>query len=177
MDILVNCAGIQYVCPVHQFPPEKFEEIISVNLLSVFYTTRLVIPSMIQNNWGRIINISSCHGKIASPFKSAYIASKHGIEGFTKSVALEVAERGVTVNTICPGYVDTPLVRNQIADTARVRNIKPEDVIKNVILANQPTRKLIDIEDIAGLAAFLIGDSAKNITGTAMIIDGGFTAQ
>lgn len=173
----MNCAGIQFVCPVHTFPPEKFEEVIAVNLLSVFYTTRLVLPSMIAKNWGRIINISSVHGSIASPFKSAYVASKHGIVGFTKTVALEVAENGITVNSICPGYVDTPLVRNQIADTARCRNIKPEDVIKNVILADQPTKKLVDAEDIASVAGFLIGDSAKSITGSALFIDGGFTAH
>ena len=173
----MNVAGIQFVCPVQTFPPEKFEEIIAVNLLSVFYTTRLVVPSMIEKKWGRIINISSAHGLIASPFKSAYVASKHGIEGFTKTVALEVAEKGITVNSICPGYVDTPLVRNQLEDTAKLRNMTTEDVIKKVMLANQPTKKFVDIEDVASLAAFLIGDSAKNITGSALKIDGGWTAQ
>lgn len=177
VDILINSAGIQHVCPVHTFPPEKFLEIIQINLLSAFYTTRLVLPSMISNQWGRIISISSIHGLRASPFKSAYVASKHGLEGFTKAVALEVAESGVTVNTICPGYVDTPLVRNQIADTALCRGMKKEDVVKEVMLAAQPNRRLIDPEEIAGLALFLASEEARSITGTGVRMDGGYAAK
>lgn len=132
---------------------------------------------MLQKKWGRIINISSIHGMVASPYKSAYVSAKHGVEGFTKTVALEVAESGITVNSICPGYVDTPLVRNQIADTAKCRNINEEDVIKKVMLANQPTKQFVGINEIAELVGFLISDAAKNITGTAIKIDGGWTAQ
>lgn len=132
---------------------------------------------MLQNNWGRIISISSVHGVISSPFKFAYVAAKHGVEGFTKSLALEVAERGITVNTICPGFVDTPLVRNQINDTAKYKNIKPEDVLQNVILARQPTKRFVTVEEIAETIGFLISDGAKSVTGTAIKVDGGWTAQ
>lgn len=177
IDILINNAGMQFVSPIEDFPAEKLEMIMRVNLLAAFYTTKNSIPVMKEQKWGRVINIASAHGLVASPFKSAYVASKHGIVGFTKSVALEVAQYGITVNAICPGYVKTPLVLNQIADTAKARSMTEEDVVKNVLLAAQATKKFVEIEEVAGFCYFLASDSASSITGSALSIDGGWTSQ
>lgn len=177
IDILVNNAGIQFVAPIDDFSPEKWELIIRVNLVSAFYTIKHALPLMKKNKWGRIVNVASLHGLVASPYKSAYVAAKHGIMGLTKTVALEVAEKNITVNAICPGYVKTPLVMNQLADTARVRGISEEDVIKNVMLLNQPTKKFVEVEEIAETAVFLCSENARSITGTHILVDGGWTAQ
>lgn len=177
VDVLVNNAGIQFVSPVENFPPEKWEMIIRIDLIAAFYTIKNVIPIMKQQKWGRVINIASAHALVASPFKSAYVAAKHGLIGLTKSVALEVAQDGITVNSICPGYVKTPLVVNQIADTAKARSMSEEDVIKNVILGVQATKKFVEIEEIADFVYFLSSDSASSITGSALSIEGGWTAQ
>jgi 3-hydroxybutyrate dehydrogenase len=177
VDILVNNAGIQFVSPVDEFPEDKWEAIIQTNLISTFYTTKLAIPIMKQKGWGRIINIASAHGLVASPFKSAYVAAKHGVVGFTKSVALEVAEKNITVNSICPGYVKTPLVLGQVAATAKARNITEDEVIKNVMLGPQYTKRFVLIEEVAAMAAFLSSNDAGSITGSALSIDGGWTAH
>ncbi len=177
VDVLVNNAGIQHVSPVDTFPPEKWDAIIAINLSSVFHTTRAVLPLMKQKKWGRVINIASAHGLVASPFKSAYVAAKHGVVGFTKSCALEVAEQGITVNAICPGYVFTPLVEKQIDDQARVHGIPREDVIRDIILAPQPNKRFAEIDEVASLAVYLASDAAQGITGTSMSIDGGWTAR
>ncbi len=176
IDVLINNAGIQFVSPVEDFPPEKWEKIISINLSSSFYTIHHTVPLMKKSGWGRIINIASAHGLVASPFKSAYVAAKHGVIGLTKTVALELAEDNVTVNAICPGYVKTPLVEGQIADTAKARGISEEEVINDVLLKAQWTKKFVTTEQIAQLALFLCSDSAENITGTSHSIDGGWTA-
>jgi 3-hydroxybutyrate dehydrogenase len=177
IDILVNNAGIQHVAPVDEFPPAKWDAIIAINLSASFHTTRLALPGMKSKGWGRIVNIASAHGLVASPFKSAYVAAKHGIMGFTKTVALEVAEKGITANSICPGYVRTPLVEKQIPDTARARGISEEEVVRTVMLAAQPTKKFVTVEQVAATALFLCSDSAASITGTSISIDGGWTAQ
>ncbi len=177
VDILVNNAGIQHVSPVDTFPLEKWDAIIAINLSSVFHTTRAALPLMKQKKWGRVINIASAHGLVASPFKSAYVAAKHGVVGFTKSCALEVAEQGITVNAICPGYVFTPLVEKQIDDQARVHGIPREDVIRDIILAPQPNKRFAEIDEVASLAVYLASDAAQGITGTSMSIDGGWTAR
>ena len=177
IDVLVNNAGIQFVSPVEDFPVEKWDKIIALNLSAVFHTTRLVVPAMKKQGWGRIINIASAHALVASPFKSAYVAAKHGIAGFTKSVALETAQNGITCNAICPGYVHTPLVDGQIDDTAKARGISREAVIKDVLLGSQPTKKFVKVEEIADFAAFLCGDSSASITGAILSIDGGWTAH
>lgn len=176
VDILVNNAGIQKVSPVEDFPIDKWNDIQAINLSSAFHTTRACVPHMKKSGWGRIINIASAHGLVASPYKSAYVAAKHGMVGFTKSIALEVAQDNITVNAICPGYVKTPLVENQIADTAKARGMSEEDVIKNIILAAQWTKKFVTVEQIAELSLFLCGDAAENITGSSLAIDGGWTA-
>lgn len=177
LDLLVNNAGIQHVAPIEDFPVEKWNAIIAVNLVSAFHTIRLALPGMKQRRWGRIINIASAHALVASPFKSAYVAAKHGIAGLTKTVALETAASGVTVNAICPGYVLTPLVENQIPDTARTRGITEAQVINDVLLAAQPTRKFVTIEQVAALSVYLAGDAAASVTGSVISIDGGWTAQ
>jgi len=177
VDILVNNAGIQHVAPVDEFPPEKWEAIIAINLVASFHTIRHALPAMKARRWGRIINIASAHALVASPFKSAYVAAKHGIAGLTKSVALEVAESGITVNAICPGYVRTGLVEKQIPDLARARGMSEAEVVGKVILAVQPTRQLVPESHVAALALFLAGDDAASITGAMMSIDGGWTAQ
>lgn len=177
VDIIVNNAGIQHVAPVEEFPPEKWDQIIAINLTSAFHMTRHAIPLMKESGWGRIINMASAHGLVASPYKSAYVAAKHGLVGFTKTVALELAEHNITANTICPGYVKTPLVENQIADTAKARGMTEAQVISDVILGAQPTKKFTTIEQIADLAVFLCSSSAENITGSAMQIDGGWVAK
>jgi 3-hydroxybutyrate dehydrogenase len=177
VDILVNNAGIQHVSPIEDFPVEKWNAIIAINLVASFHTMRLALPGMKQRQWGRIINIASAHALVASPFKSAYVAAKHGIAGLTKTAALETAAAGITVNAICPGYVLTPLVEKQIPDTARARGITEAQVVKDVLLAAQPTRKFVAIEQVAALAVYLAGDAAASITGALMPIDGGWTAQ
>ncbi len=177
VDILVNNAGIQYVAPVDEFPPEKWDAIIAINLSAAFHTTRLALPHMKLKGWGRIINIASAHALVASPFKSAYVAAKHGIAGLTKTVALEVAEQGITVNAVCPGYVLTPLVEKQIPDTARARGITEDEVRRDVLLASQPTKKFVTVEEIAGLSTFLCSAAAASITGAVLPIEGGWTAH
>ncbi|MDZ4094785.1 MAG: 3-hydroxybutyrate dehydrogenase [Paracoccaceae bacterium] len=177
VDVLVNNAGIQFVSPVEDFPDEKWEQIISLNLSAAFYATKAVVAGMKARKWGRIINIASAHGLVASPFKSAYVAAKHGIVGFTKTIAMETAEHGVTVNAICPGYVLTPLVEKQIPDTAKARGISEEAVKRDVLLAAQPTKKFVTVEELAALAVFLTTDAAASITGTALPVDGGWTAH
>ena len=177
IDILVNNAGIQHVAPIDEFPPEKWDAIIAINLSSAFHTTRLALPAMKKKGWGRIINLASAHALVASPFKSAYVAAKHGIAGLTKTVALEVAEQGITVNAICPGYVRTPLVEKQIPETAKARGITEEQVINDVMLSAQPTKEFVTVEQVAALAQFLCSDDAGSITGAILPIDGGWTAQ
>jgi 3-hydroxybutyrate dehydrogenase len=177
VDILVNNAGIQFVAPIEEFPLEKWDAIIAINLSAAFHTTRLALPYMKQQKWGRVINIASAHALVASPFKSAYVAAKHGIAGLTKTVALEVAEHGITVNAVCPGYVLTPLVEKQIPDTARARGITEEQVRRDVLLASQPTKKFVTVEEIAGVTRFLCSAEAASITGTALPVEGGWTAH
>ncbi len=177
VDILVNNAGIQFVAPVEEFPEEKWDAIIAINLTSAFHTIKAVIPGMKQRGWGRIINTASAHALVASPYKSAYVAAKHGIAGLTKTVALELAEFGTTVNAIAPGYVWTPLVEQQVADTAKVRGISEEQVMQDVLLKAQPTKKFVTVDEVAAVAAFLCSDNASSITGSTLPVDGGWTAQ
>jgi 3-hydroxybutyrate dehydrogenase len=177
VDILINNAGIQHVAPVDEFPDDKWEAIIRINLISAFYATKAALPSMKARGWGRIVNLSSAHALVASPYKSAYVAAKHGISGFTKSVALEVAQQKITVNAIAPGYVWTPLVANQIPDTMKARGLTEEQVKRDVLLAAQPTKEFVTIEQVADLMLFLVSDSASAITGSTYSIDGGWTAQ
>jgi 3-hydroxybutyrate dehydrogenase len=176
VDILVNNAGIQYVAPIEEFPPEKWDQIIAINLSATFHAIRAALPAMKRKKWGRIINTASAHALIASPFKVAYVAAKHGIAGITKTVALEAATDGVTVNAICPGYVWTPLVEKQIPDTAKARGMSEEQVKRDVILAAQPTKEFVTVEEVAALAVFLCRDEARAITGAMLPIDGGWTA-
>ena len=175
-DILVNNAGIQHVSPVEDFPPEKWDAIIAINLSAVFHTTRWVLPVMKARSWGRIINTASAHSLVASPNKSAYVAAKHGVAGFTKTVALETARDGITVNCISPGYVWTPLVESQIPDTMKARNMTREQVMEDVLLAAQPTKRFVTPEEVASLALYLCREEARSITGANLSIDGGWTA-
>lgn len=177
VDVLVNNAGIQHVEAVETFPVAKWDAIIAINLSSAFHATRAVVPEMKARKWGRIINVASAHALVASPFKSAYVAAKHGILGFTKTVALETAEDGITVNAICPGYVLTPLVQKQIPETAKARGISEEAVIRDVLLHAQPTRQFVTTEQLGALAVFLCTNSAASMTGTALPVDGGWTAH
>lgn len=177
VDVLVNNAGIQKVAAVEDLPPADWDRIVATSLDSAFHTIRAALPGMKAKGWGRIINIASAHGLRASPFKSAYVATKHAVVGLTKSVALEAAENGITVNAICPGYVWTPLVAAQVADQAKVHNLSEAEVIRQVILAPQPTRQFVQPEEIAALTAYLCGEMARSITGSTISIDGGWTAK
>jgi len=177
IDILVNNAGIQQVSPVESFPVEKWDAILAINLSASFHTIRCSLPKMKEKGWGRILNIASAHALVASPYKSAYVAAKHGIAGLTKTVALETATFGITMNAICPGYVWTPLVQKQIPETAKTRGITEDQVINDVMLLAQPTKKFVTIEQVAALAGFLASDIAASITGSIIPIDGGWTAQ
>src|SRR6516162_1756032 len=177
VDILVNNAGIQHVAPIEDFPPEKWDAILAINLSAAFHATRAVLPEMKRRNFGRIINIASAHGLIASPFKSAYVAAKHGIVGLTKVVALEAAEFGITCNAVCPGYVWTPLVEKQVEGQAKAHGISRDAVIRDVFLAEQPTKRFVTVDEVAGTVAFLCGEAAGSITGIALPIDGGWTAH
>jgi 3-hydroxybutyrate dehydrogenase len=177
VDILVNNAGIQHVAPIETFPVEKWNAIIALNLSAAFHTIRTALPAMKEAGFGRIINVASAHALVASPYKSAYVAAKHGILGLTKTVALEAARSGVTCNAICPGYVWTPLVEKQIDDTAKARAITREQVVNDVLLAAQPSKRFATVEELGQLAVFLSSPAAASITGTALTVDGGWTAQ
>ena len=177
VDILVNNAGMQHVAPVEEFPPEKWDAILALNLSAAFHTARLAVPHMKAQGWGRIISTASAHSLAASPFKAAYVAAKHGIAGLTKVLALELAEHGVTANCISPGYVWTPLVENQIPDTMKSRGMTREQVMNDVLLAKQPTKKFVQPEEVAALAVFLCRNEAQNINGANYSIDGGWTAE
>ncbi len=176
VDGIVNCAGIQHVAPIESFPPEKWKLILALNLSAAFHTTRIAFADMKARHWGRIINICSAHGLVASPFKSAYVAAKHGMLGLTKTAALEGAEFGIRVNAICPGYVKTPLVEKQIADTAKAHGISNEKVVSEVLLAAQPTKEFVTVEEISLLTCFLMSDAAASINGAEIKMDGGWTA-
>ena len=177
IDILVNNAGIQFVAPVDEFPVSKWNAIIALNLTASFHTIRLTLPKMKVRKWGRIINIASAHALVASPYKSAYVAAKHGIAGLTKTVALEVATHGITMNAVCPGYVRTPLVEKQIPDTAKARGLTEDQVINDVLLHAQPTKKFVQVAEVAALTSFLASDEGASITGAIIPVDGGWTAQ
>ncbi|MBL8770236.1 MAG: 3-hydroxybutyrate dehydrogenase [Phenylobacterium sp.] len=177
VDILVNNAGIQHVAPVAEFPTAKWDAILAVNLSSAFHAIKAVLPSMVERGFGRIVNIASAHGLVASPFKSAYVAAKHGVVGLTKTVALETARAGVTCNAICPGYVWTPLVERQIADQARAHGMTHEQVVTDVLLTAQPNRRFATVEEIGALTAFLCGRHGASVTGAALTVDGGWTAH
>jgi 3-hydroxybutyrate dehydrogenase len=176
LDILLNNAGVQHVAPVDEFPIEKWDQIIAINLTSAFHATRAALPIMKAQGRGRVVNLASAHGLVASPFKSAYVAAKHGIVGFTKSCALEVARAGITVNAICPGYVKTPLVEAQIADQAKARGIAEDRVVEEVILAAQPNKSFVQYDQLAGLLLYLVSDMGASTTGAALTVDGGWTA-
>ena len=176
LDILVSNAGIQFVSPIEDFPPEKWDAIIAINLTAAFHAIRAAVPGMKAQKWGRIINTASAHSLVASPFKSAYVAAKHGLAGLTKTVALELATFGVTANCISPGYVWTPLVERQVPDTMKARNMTREQVISDVMLAAQPTKDFVTVDQVASLAVYLCSDAAAQITGANLSIDGGWTA-
>ncbi|MDB5691437.1 MAG: 3-hydroxybutyrate dehydrogenase, partial [Alphaproteobacteria bacterium] len=177
IDILINTAGVQQVSPIEDFPVDKWDLIIALNLSAAFHTIRLALPGMRAKGWGRIVNTASAHSLVASPNKSAYVAAKHGIAGLTKTVALEAAQTGVTANCISPGYVWTPLVENQIPDTMKARGLTREQVMNDVLLAAQPTKKFVTVEEVAALALFLCREEARSITGANLSVDGGWTAQ
>jgi 3-hydroxybutyrate dehydrogenase len=175
VDIVVNNAGIQHVAPVEEFPDEKWDAVLAINLSSAFHLIKAVVPGMKQRRWGRIVNVASAHGVTASPFKSAYVAAKHGMVGLGKTVGIELAEFGITCNTICPGYVKTPLVEKQIADQARAHGIQPEAVVRDVMLAHQARKEFVRVEELAALAVFLASDAAASMTASAIAMDGGWT--
>jgi 3-hydroxybutyrate dehydrogenase len=168
---------VQHVAPVDEFPPEKWDLILSLNLSAAFHAIRTALPGMKTRDWGRIINIASAHGLVASPFKSAYVAAKHGLVGLTKAVALEIAEKNITCNAICPGFVNTPLVQGQIKDQAKANNMSEDRVVKDIILASQPNKRFIEAPELAAFAVFLCTDAGRNFTGAAIPIDGGWTAR
>ena len=177
LDILVNNAGVQFVSPIEEFPTAKWDQILAINLSSAFHTIHAATPGMKARKWGRIVNTASAHSLVASPFKSAYVAAKHGLAGLTKTVALELATFGVTANCVSPGYVWTPLVENQIPETMKARGLSREDVIDKVLLGSQPTKQFVTVEQVAALVVFLCGDDAAQITGANLSIDGGWTAE
>jgi 3-hydroxybutyrate dehydrogenase len=177
VDILVNNAGFQHVAPVEDFPEDRWEQLVRVMLFGAFYLTRYAIPHMYERRWGRIVNVSSLHGLVASPYKSAYISAKHGLNGLTKTVALEAADKGVTVNAVCPSYVRTPLVEAQIADQARINGIAPEAVVRDIMLAPAAIKRLLEPEEVAAYVTFLCSDAAAGITGALQVIDCGWTAR
>jgi 3-hydroxybutyrate dehydrogenase len=177
VDILVNNAGIQFVAPVDEFPDAKWEQIIAINMSSAFYATKAALPAMKARRWGRIVNIASAHGLVASPFKSAYVTAKHGVLGLTKTVALEVAELGITCNAICPGYVKTPLVEGQIEEQAKAHGLPRDRVVKEIILASQPNKRFVEVDELGKLTLFLCSDAGSSITGASLPVDGGWTAR
>jgi 3-hydroxybutyrate dehydrogenase len=177
VDILVNNAGIQHVAPIDRFPEDRWDAIIAINLSSAFHATKAALTGMKRRRWGRIVNIASAHGLVASPNKSAYISAKHGIVGFTKAAAIETAEEGIRVNAICPGFVHTPLVQKQIEDRAREAGISEERAVKEIILAPQPTKEFVTVEQVAGIALFLCSEAAAQVNGTSISVDGGWTAK
>ncbi len=177
VDIMVNNAGIQHVAPIEEFPEERWEAILAINLSSAFHATKLVLPAMRRKGWGRLINVASAHALVASPYKAAYVAAKHGVLGLTKVTALETAEDGITCNAICPGYVRTPLVERQIDDQARAHGIPREKVITDVLLQRQPNKRFVEVAELAALALFLCSDNGASVTGVALPMDGGWTAQ
>jgi len=177
IDILVNNAGIQHVAPVHEFPDERWDAVMAVNLDAAFHTIKAALPSMIERRWGRIVNVASVLGLVAAPHKPAYVAAKHGLIGLTKAVALEVAELSITCNAVCPGLVMTSIIEGQVADQAKVTGLPPEEVVKTVFLANQPTRRPVTPEEIAGTIAFLCSDAGASVTGTSIAVDGGYSAR
>ena len=177
VDILVNNAGIQHVAAVDAFPDDSWDQLIAINLSSVFHTTKAALPSMKARGWGRIVNIASAHGVVASPFKAPYTASKHAVVGFSKAVALEVAEQGITCNALCPGYVRTPLVEKQVVDQAKVHDLPEDRVIREVILAAQPTKQFVEADEVAAFTVFLCSEAARSVTGSVQLIDGGWTAR
>jgi len=177
VDILVNNAGLQHIAPVEEFPDDDWARLVQIMLIAPFQITKYLVPGMKQRGWGRIINLSSIHGLVASPFKSAYVSAKHGLVGFTRTVALELGEFGITVNAICPGYSNTPLTQNQIADQAVTRGISESDVIEKVMLEPAAIKRLVEPQEIASLALYLVSDSARSVTGTAIPIDAGWTAR
>jgi len=177
LDILVNNAGVQHVSPIEDFPEDRWEQLLKITLFGAFYLTRYAIPHMYERGWGRVVNVSSVHGLVASPFKSAYIAAKHGLNGLTKTIALEAAEKGVTVNAVCPSYVRTPLVEKQIADQARVHGISEEAVVRDIMLAPAAIKRLLEPAEVAAYVTFLCTDAAAGITGAEQVIDCGWTAR
>jgi 3-hydroxybutyrate dehydrogenase len=177
VDILINNAGIQHVAAVDAFPDDIWDQLMAINVSAVFHTTKAALPSMKAKGWGRIVNIASAHGVVASPFKAPYTASKHAVVGFSKAVALEVAEQGITCNALCPGYVRTPLIEKQVVDQAKVHNMPEDRVIREVILAAQPTKQFVEADEVAAFAVFLCSDAARAVTGSVQLIDGGWTAR
>jgi 3-hydroxybutyrate dehydrogenase len=177
VDIMVNNAGIQHVAPIDEFPEEKWDAILSINLSSAFHATKLVLPMMRRRGWGRVVNVASAHALVASPYKAAYVAAKHGVLGLTRVTALETAEDGITCNALCPGYVRTPLVERQIEDQARAHGISRDKVISDVMLKEQPTKRFVEVEELAALALFLCSEHGGSVTGAALPVDGGWTAH
>ena len=177
VDIMVNNAGIQHVAPIEEFPDEKWDAIMAINLSSAFHAIKLVLPLMRETGWGRVINVASAHALVASPYKAAYVAAKHGVLGLTKVTALETAEDGITCNAICPGYVRTPLVEQQIDDQAKAHGIPRDQVISDVLLKNQPNKRFVEVAELAALALFLCSDNGASVTGAALPMDGGWTAH
>lgn len=177
VDILVNNAGIQYVSAIEDFPEDKWQAIIAINLVSNFHTIKAALPAMKKQNWGRIINLASAHGLVASPYKSAYVAAKHGVIGLTKTVALEIAESQITCNAICPGYVRTPLVEGQITDQMKIHNMSREQVINDIFLVAQPSKRFVEVEELGQIAVFLCSEAAKSINGVSLPVEGGWTAK